>query len=337
MSETMKTTDRIYVAGHTGLAGGAIARRLRAGGYDQLITRRHHELELLDQAAVGEFFRRERPDVVFLAAAKVGGILANSTLPADFIYQNLMVECNVIHAAYTSGVKKLLFLGSSCIYPRLAPQPMQEECLLSGPLEPTNEAYAVAKIAGIKLCAAYNRQYGTNFLSVMPTNLYGPGDNYDLAGSHVLPALIRKVHEAKRRGDDHVVVWGSGRPRREFLYADDMADACVFVMEMMDAADAGETLNIGAGEDISIGELAGIVAEIVGFDGRIVFDTEKPDGTPRKLLDVGRLHRAGWRAATGLREGIRRALEDYLGHVDGESHGARRQLPVSAALPSLSG
>ncbi len=328
----MKTTDRIYVAGHTGLAGGAIVRRLRAGGYDHVITRRRWDLELLDQAAVGEFFRSEKPDVVFLAAAKVGGILANSTLPADFIYQNLMVECNGIHAAYASGVKKLLFLGSSCIYPRLAPQPLQENSLLSGPLEPTNEAYAVAKIAGIKLCAAYNRQYGTNFLSVMPTNLYGPGDNYDLAGSHVLPALIRKVYEARRRGDDHVVVWGSGKPLREFLYADDMADACVFVMERMNAADAGEILNIGTGEDVSIAELAGTVAEAVGFGGRIVFDSGKPDGTPRKLLDVSRLHRAGWRATTGLREGIRRALEDYLSKVEDESRSVRREMPVAAVL-----
>jgi GDP-L-fucose synthase len=329
----MKTTDRIYVAGHNGLAGGAIARRLRAGGYEQVITRRHRELELLDQAAVGEFFRRERPDVVFLAAAKVGGILANSTQPGDFIYQNLMVECNVIHAAYVAGVKKLLFLGSSCIYPKLAPQPLQENSLLSGPLEPTNEAYAVAKIAGIKLCAAYNRQYGTNFLSVMPTNLYGPGDNYDLAGSHVLPALIRKVYEAKCRGDGKVVVWGSGKPRREFLYADDMADACVFVMERMDAADAGEILNVGAGEDISIGELAKLVAEVVGFDGGIVFDTGKPDGTPRKLLDVSRMQQAGWRASTGLRQGIRLALDDYLSKIEARVPHAWHAGSASVARP----
>jgi GDP-L-fucose synthase len=275
--------------------------------------------------------------VVFLAAAKVGGILANNTLPADFIYENLMVECNVIHAAHASGVKKLLFLGSSCIYPKLAPQPLQEGYLLSGPLEPTNEAYAVAKIAGIKLCTAFNRQHGTNFLSVMPTNLYGPGDNYDLAGSHVLPALIRKVHEAKRRGDDHVVVWGSGRPRREFLYADDMADACVFVMERMNATEAGEILNIGAGEDISIGELASLVAEVVGFGGSIVFDTEKPDGTPRKLLDVSRLQQAGWRATTGLREGIGLALNDYLSKTEAESARSWRGTPLAAALPSLAG
>jgi GDP-L-fucose synthase len=337
MSEPMKITDRIYVAGHTGLAGSAIVRRLRAGGYDRIITRRHCELELLNQAAVGEFFRSEKPDVVFLAAAKVGGILANSTLPADFIYENLMVECNVIRAAYGSGVKKLLFLGSSCIYPKLAPQPLQESALLTGPLEPTNEAYAVAKIAGIKLCAAYNRQYGTNFLSVMPTNLYGPGDNYDLAGSHVLPALIRKVYEAKRRGEDQVVVWGSGRPRREFLYGDDMADACVFVMERMDAADMGEILNIGTGQDISIAELTGIVAEVVGFAGRIEFDSGKPDGTPRKLLDVSRLQQAGWRATTSLREGIRLALEDYLSKIDNELPAGWRGRSIAATLSSVTG
>ena len=309
----MKLSDRIYVAGHTGLAGSAIVRRLRAGGYQNLITRRHRELELMDQGAVREFFRSERPDVVFLAAAKVGGILANSTLPADFIYQNLIVQCNVIQAAFESGVRKLLFLGSSCIYPKLAPQPLLESYLLTGPLEPTNEPYAVAKIAGIKMCSAYNRQYGTDFLSVMPTNLYGPGDNYDLAGSHVLPALIRKVHEAKVRGDDHVVVWGSGKPCREFLYVDDMADACVFIMERIRAEDSGETVNVGMGEDISIGDLAAQVAHVVGFSGRIVFDTSKPDGTPRKLLDVGRLRRAGWNASTTLRDGIGYAYADYLG------------------------
>jgi GDP-L-fucose synthase len=307
----MRQSDRIYVAGHTGLAGSAIVRRLNAGGYQNIITRRHRELELLDQGAVGEFFRRERPDVVFLAAAEVGGILANSTRPGDFIYRNLMVQCNVIHAAFESGVRKLLFLGSSCIYPKLAPQPLLESYLLTGPLEPTNEAYAVSKIAGIKMCAAYNRQYGTDFLSVMPTNLYGPCDNYDLADSHVLPALIRKFHEARLRGDAQVVVWGSGKPLREFLYVDDMADACVFVMERMSAAETGETVNVGTGEDISIGELAAVIADVVGFNGRIAFDTSKSDGTPRKLLDVSRLGRAGWRASTGLRDGIALALADY--------------------------
>jgi GDP-L-fucose synthase len=308
----MQIEDRIFVAGHRGLAGAAIVRRLLAGGYRNLITRTHQELDLENQAAVAEFFQKEKPDVVFLAAAKVGGILANSTMPADFIYRNLVIECNVVHSAYVSGVKKLLFLGSSCIYPKLAPQPLKEEYLLTGPLEATNDAYAVAKIAGIKLCAAYNRQYGTNFVSLMPTNLYGPGDNYDLQTSHVLPALIRKFHDAKVRGDQQVVVWGSGQPRREFLFADDMADACIFVMEKMSAELVGEIINVGTGEDITIADLAKTVSDVVGFEGDIVFDATKPDGTPRKLLDMTRLHAAGWHASTDLREGIALALADYL-------------------------
>lgn len=308
----MHPGSRIFVAGHRGLVGSAILRRLHEGGYRQLIVRDRSQLDLEKQAAVDDFFARERPEVVILAAAKVGGILANNTYPADFIYRNLMMECNVIHAACEAGVRKLLFLGSSCIYPRLAPQPLKEEYLLSGPLEPTNDAYAVAKIAGIKLCAAYNRQYGTDFLSVMPTNLYGPGDNYDLRNSHVLPALLRKFWEASQRGDREVVVWGSGKPRREFLYSDDMADACVFVLERMHAADVGEIINIGTGEDITIAELAAQVARVVGFDGDIVFDAGKPDGTPRKLLDVSRLHAAGWRPTVTLQVGIGRTLHDFL-------------------------
>lgn len=318
----MLISNRIFVAGHRGLVGAAIVRRLEAGGYRNVITAGRTEVDLEDQAAVGEYFRSVRPDVVFLAAAKVGGILANSSMPADFLYRNLMIECNVIHAAFQVGVKKLLFLGSSCIYPRLAPQPIREDYLLSGPLEPTNDAYAIAKIAGIKLCSAYNRQHGTNFLSVMPTNLYGPGDNYDLNNSHVLPALVRKFQEARERGEPQVVVWGTGMPRREFLYVDDMADACLFVMERMDADTAGEIVNVGTGEDITIADLARLVAEVVGYQGEIVFDRSKPDGTPRKLLDVTRLRDAGWQATTGLRDGIQLALVDFLG---------RREHPNQAA------
>lgn len=308
----MLNSDRIFVAGHRGLVGSAIIRRLQAGGYRNVITAGRDELDLESQAAVSAFFQERKPDVVFLAAAKVGGILANCTQPADFLYRNLMIECNVIHAALEAGVRKLLFLGSSCIYPKMAPQPLREDYLLSGPLEPTNDAYAIAKIAGIKLCSAYNRQYGTNYVSVMPTNLYGPGDNYDLDSSHVLPALLRKFQEAKERGEREVVVWGTGTPRREFLYVDDMADACLFVMERMEAKDAGEIINVGTGEDIAIADLARLVAEIVGYRGDIVFDTSKPDGTPRKLLDVTRLTDAGWQATTGLRDGIQLALADFL-------------------------
>ena len=310
--EALHPDARIYVAGHRGLVGSAIMRRLSAGGYGNVITRSHAELDLTDQSAVDAFFRAERPDHVFLAAARVGGIQANNTYRADFIYQNLMIEANVIHAAYQHGVKKLLFLGSSCIYPKHAPQPMEEGALLTGVLEPTNEPYAIAKIAGIKMCGAYNSQYGTNFMSVMPTNLYGPGDNYDLNNSHVLPALIRKMHEAKIQSAREVVVWGSGSPRREFLYSDDLADACIFLMERYNAADIGEFVNVGSGQEVTIREAAGLIAEVVGFDGELVFDASKPDGTPRKLLDVSKMQQMGWKAKTGLREGIARACDDYL-------------------------
>jgi len=311
----MQRESRIYVAGHRGLVGSAIVRRLMAGGYSNLITRTHAELDLTDQAAVEKFFRAEMPEYVFLAAAKVGGIHANNTYPAEFIYTNLAIETNIIHSAYLTAVRKLLFLGSSCIYPKHAPQPMNEEYLLTGPLEPTNEPYALAKIAGIKMCAAYNRQYGTDYLSVMPTNLYGLGDNYDLQNSHVLPALIRKMHEAKLRGDQEVTVWGTGTPRREFLYCDDLADACVFLMENHAAADVGEFINIGVGTDLTIHELAGLVAQVVGFHGQVVFDTSKPDGTPQKLLDVSRITRLGWRAKTALKDGIALTFRDYLGSL----------------------
>ena len=308
----MQSSDKIYVAGHRGLVGSALMRRLEKGGYSNIVTRTHAELDLKDQRAVTEFFAQEKPVHVFLAAAKVGGIVANNTYPADFIYQNLMIQSNVIHAAYSNGARKLLFLGSSCIYPKFAPQPMKEEHLLTGVLEPTNEPYAVAKIAGIKMCGAYNRQYGTNFMSVMPTNLYGLGDNYDLQNSHVMPALIRKMHEAKTRGDAQVGVWGSGTPRREFLYGDDMADACVFLMENRDAKDTGEFVNIGVGEDITIRELAERVAKVVGFHGDLVFDSSKPDGTPQKLLDVTHLNKLGWRAKTAMDEGIGKAYQDFM-------------------------
>ena len=312
MSKAMQPGDKIYVAGHRGLVGSALMRRLEKGGYSNLVTRTHAELDLKDQRAVADFFAQEKPDHVFLAAAKVGGIVANNTYPADFIYQNLMIQSNVIHSAYSSGAKKLLFLGSSCIYPKFAPQPMKEEHLLTGVLEPTNEPYAVAKIAGIKMCGAYNRQHGTNFMSVMPTNLYGLGDNYDLQNSHVMPALIRKMHEAKTRGDAQVSVWGSGTPRREFLYGDDMADACVFLMENRDAKDTGEFVNIGVGEDITIRELAERVAKVVGFLGELAFDSSKPDGTPQKLLDVTRLNKLGWRAKMAMDEGIGKAYQDFM-------------------------
>lgn len=308
----MQSSDKIYVAGHRGLVGSALMRRIEKGGYSNVVTRTHADLDLKDQRAVAEFFAQEKPDHVFLAAAKVGGIVANNTYPADFIYQNLMIQSNVIHAAYSNGVKKLLFLGSSCIYPKFAPQPMKEEHLLTGVLEPTNEPYAVAKIAGIKMCGAYNRQYGANFMSVMPTNLYGLGDNYDLQNSHVMPALIRKMHEAKMRGDAQVSVWGSGTPRREFLYGDDMADACVFLMENRDAKDIGEFVNIGVGEDLTIRELAERVAKAVGFLGELVFDSSKPDGTPQKLLDVTHLNKLGWHAKTVMDEGIGKAYQDFL-------------------------
>src|SRR5262249_22911634 len=302
---------KIYVAGHTGLVGSALVRRLRAGGYNNLLTRRHREVDLTDQRAVRQFFSTERPEYVFLAAAKVGGIYANSTYPADFLYENLAIALNTIHTSYEYGVKKLLFLGSSCIYPRSAPQPMKEEYLLTGPLESTNESYAIAKIAGIKLCASYRTQYGANFMSVMPTNLYGPGDNYDVKNSHVVPALLRKMHDAKVRGDREVVVWGTGTPRREFLFSEDLADACVYLMERYDAEQIGEFVNIGIGADITIKELVQMIASVVGFRGEIRFDTSMPDGTPQKLLDVSRLHGLGWRHKTSLQDGLRLAYLDY--------------------------
>jgi GDP-L-fucose synthase len=307
----MNPSGKVYVAGHGGLVGSAITRRLESGGYRNIVTRTHTELDLVDQAAVNRFFERERPDYVFLAAAKVGGIQANDTYRADFIFQNLAIQTNVIHACHHFGVKKLLFLGSSCIYPRHAPQPMKEEYLLTGPLEPTNEPYAIAKIAGIKMCAAYNRQYGTNYLCAMPANLYGPGDNYDLENSHVLPALIRKMHEAKLRSEDEVVIWGSGTARRELLFSDDLGDACVYMMERLDAKEVGEFINVGTGRDNTITELAQIVAEVTGFAGKLVYDRSKPDGTPRKLLDISRLTALGWTARTELHDGIRAAHRDF--------------------------
>lgn len=298
----MERTDKIYVAGHRGLVGGALVRRLREAGYENLIMRTHAQLDLRDQEAVAAFFAQERPDYVFLAAAKVGGIRANIHYPAQFIYDNLMIQANVIHHAYVHGVKKLLFLGSSCIYPKSCPQPIKEEYLLDGKLEPTNEPYAVAKIAGIKMCQAYNRQYGSRFISVMPTNLYGPGDNFHPQNSHVIPGLMRRFHEAKVSGAAEVVVWGTGSPRREFLYVDDLADACLFLMNLYEE---GEIINVGVGEDLTIAELAQMVAKTVGFKGRLVFDPSHPDGTPRKLLDISRITRMGWQAKTPLVKGLR--------------------------------
>ena len=306
----MEKDSKIYIAGHRGLVGSALVRRLTEPGYMNLIVRTHAELDLTRQTEVEDFFKREHPEYVFLAAAKVGGILANNTYPAEFIYSNIVVQSNVIHSSYLFGVKKVLFLGSSCIYPRDCPQPMKEDYLLSGYLEPTNEPYAIAKIAGIKMCQAYNRQYGANFISVMPTNLYGPNDNFDMQNAHVLPALIRKFHEAKVAGQKEVVVWGTGSPRREFLYVDDLADACIFLMNNYN--NSPEIINIGVGKDISIRELALMVKEIVDYNGEIVFDTSKPDGTPRKLLDVSKLSSLGWQAKTGLREGIKRTYQWYV-------------------------
>jgi len=298
--------SKIYVTGHRGMVGSALVRRLQAGGYTNVITRTHAELDLLDQAAVHAFLAAERPDYIFIAAAKVGGIQANNTYRADFLYQNLLIEANLIHGAHLAGVQRLMFLGSSCIYPRDCPQPIKEDYLLTGPLEQTNEPYAIAKIAGIKLAESYNRQYGRQYVSAMPTNLYGPNDNYDLANSHVLPALLRKAHDAKLRGDAEYVVWGTGTPKREFLYVDDLADACVHLME---SGYDGPLVNVGTGQDVTIRELAETVMDIVGFQGRIVFDASKPDGTPRKLLDVSRLASLGWTAKTTLRHGIRLAYE----------------------------
>jgi len=307
----MNKLDKIYVAGHRGLVGSAIVRRLEAGGYENLVTRSHAELDLTRQAEVEAFFATERPDYVFLSAAKVGGIGANSAYPADFIYVNLAIGLNVIDSAYKYGARKLLNLGSSCIYPKLAPQPMKEESLLSGPLEQTNEGYALAKISAIRLCKHYNDQYGTNFISAMPTNMYGPGDNYDSEGSHVLPGMIRKFHEAKLAGRD-VTLWGDGSPLREFLHADDCADALVLLMEKYDYADLGEFINLGSGSELTIRELAEKVGRAVGFEGRIAWDRSKPNGTPRKLMDDSRLFALGWRPRVGLDEGIAAAYEDFL-------------------------
>jgi GDP-L-fucose synthase len=305
----MERSARIFVAGHRGLVGSAVLRHLRAEGYGNLLTATREQLDLRDQAAVNYWFRANRPEYVFLVAGTVGGILANSTRPAEFLYDNMMIHGTVVHAAHLYGVKRLLYLGSSCIYPRDCPQPMKEEDLLSGPLEPTNEAYALAKIAGIKLCQTYRTQYGCDFIAAMPTNLYGPQDNFDLTSSHVVPALMRKFHDAKVAGRDEVVIWGTGTPRREFLHVDDLADACLFLMEHYDAA---EHINVGTGEDLSIRELADMVREIVHPAARLLFDTDKPDGTPKKLLDVSRLHALGWRHAIELRQGISDTYEWFV-------------------------
>lgn len=304
----MEFGKKIYVAGHRGLVGSALCRRLEQLGYDTIVTRTFDELDLRDQHAVRDFFRQEQPAYVFLAAARVGGIQANNMYPAEFIYDNLQVQNNVIHYSHLSGVKKLCFLGSSCIYPRLAPQPMKEEYLLDGKLEPTNEPYAVAKIAGIKLCQAYHRQFGSNFISVMPTNLYGPNDNFDLQNSHVLPAAIRKFVDARNVGAPTVTIWGTGTPRREFLHVDDMADACIYLMQKYDESDI---VNIGVGEDVSIAELYALVKKVAGFSGSIQYDNSKPDGTPRKLLDVSKIHALGWKAKISLEEGVRSTVVWY--------------------------
>ncbi|UCV24655.1 GDP-L-fucose synthase family protein [Ferribacterium limneticum] len=321
----MDKNAKIYVAGHRGMVGSAIVRNLQAKGYTNIVTRTHQELDLINQAAVDLFFEQEKPDYVFLAAAKVGGIIANNTYPAQFIRENLVIQTNIIHAAYVNNVKRLMFLGSSCIYPRMAPQPMSEECLLTGPLEPTNRPYALAKIAGIEMCWSYNRQYGTKYLAVMPTNLYGPGDNYHPENSHVIPALIRKFHEAKIANDPTVTVWGTGTPKREFLYSEDMADACVFLSNLPDdkyesllGSDESKTgkfepplVNIGVGDDVTIKELAEAVMKAVQFEGEIVFDSSKPDGTPRKLMDTTRLNGIGWHPSMGFSEGLARAYDDF--------------------------
>jgi GDP-L-fucose synthase len=315
----MNLKSKIYIAGHRGLVGSALLRSLAAKGYNNLVLRTHAELELRDQAAVQAFFAAENPEYVILAAAKVGGIHANNTYPAEFIHDNLVIQSNIIHSAWQHNVDRLLFLGSSCIYPKECPQPMKEEYLLTGPLEPTNRPYALAKIAGIEMCHAYNRQYGTRFMAAMPTNLYGPNDNYDLNNSHVMPALIRKMHEAKQRGDKEVVVWGTGTPKREFLYSDDMADACLYLLEQPESKlsdlfndERPPLVNIGCGEDLSIRELAEMIAETVGYNGKLVFDSTKPDGTMRKLMDVSKLKQMGWHATTQLRDGITRAYKNYL-------------------------
>jgi GDP-L-fucose synthase len=308
----MELTDKIYVAGHRGLVGSAIVRRLQKQGYDNIVSRTHAELDLTCQADVNAWFEQEKPDYVVLAAAKVGGIHANNSQRAEFIYQNLAMEANIIHAAWQNGVIRLLFLGSSCIYPRDCPQPMKEEYLLTGPLEHTNEPYAVAKIAGIKLCEAYNDQYGCGFVSAMPTNLYGPRDNFDLQTSHVIPALIRKVHEAHAAGDDNVTVWGTGKPLREFLYVDDLAEACVYLLQQNGVTGM---FNIGSGQEVSIAELTRTICEVIGFEGDMVFDTSMPDGTPRKLLDTDKLSSQGWTASTSLKEGLAMAYQWYCKEV----------------------
>lgn len=308
----MKFGNRIFVAGHRGMVGSAICRRLAREPGLEILTRTRSECDLMDRAAVRAFFEKERPEIVVDAAARVGGILANSTYPVEFFLQNVTIQNNLLEAAADFGTRKFLFLGSSCIYPKHAPQPIPESALLTGPLEPTNEAYALAKIGGVKLCQFYARQYGKNFISAMPTNLYGPGDNFDLQTSHVLPALIRKVHEARESGHEEVVVWGTGSPRREFLHADDLADACIFLLEHYDEP---ETINVGCGEDLPIAELARLVCEVVGYQGRLVFDTSRPDGTPRKVLDISRLRALGWQPKIGLREGIASAYQWYLENV----------------------
>lgn len=305
----MEKNAKIYVAGHRGMVGSAIVRRLQKAGYENLVLRTSRDLDLRRQEAVEEFFRQEKPEYVFLAAARVGGILANSRYSADFMYDNMILEMNVIHSAYENHVKKLMFLGSSCIYPRMAPQPMPESCLLTSSLEQTNEAYALAKISGLKYCEYLNRQYGTDYISVMPTNLYGPNDNYHPSHSHVLPALIRRFHEAKESGSPQVVIWGTGKPLREFLYVDDLADACLF---LMNTYSGNETVNLGTGKELSIAQLASLVKEVLGYEGEIVFDPSKPDGTPRKLLDVSKLTALGWTYKTELREGIALAYDDFL-------------------------
>ncbi len=311
----MDKQSKIYVAGHRGLVGSAIMRNLKSKGYEQIIYRTSNELDLRNQQGVQHLFEQERPDYVFLAAAKVGGILANSGFPAQFLYDNLMIQSNIIEAARQYGVKKLLFLGSTCIYPKMAPQPLKEEYLLTGELECTNEAYAIAKIAGIKMCNAYNKEFCTNFISVMPTNLYGPNDNFDLQSSHVLPALIRKIHEAKVNNESTVSVWGSGRPLREFLHADDLADACVHLMKHCDAEQVGEFVNIGTGKEVSIEKLALLLSDAIGYKGKLVFDISKPDGTPRKLTDVSKLHHLGWKHSIELKEGIQDVYNWYLDNV----------------------
>jgi len=326
MSAALHNGARIYVAGHRGLVGSAIVRRLHGAGHADLLVRTHAELDLTDEHATRAFFEQAKPEYVFLAAAKVGGIVANNSYPAEFIRDNLAIQTNVIHAAHEAGVQRLLFLGSSCIYPKLAPQPMKESCLLTGPLEPTNRPYALAKIAGIEMCWSYNRQYGTKYLAAMPTNLYGPGDNYHPTNSHVIPALLRKFHEAKVQGAANATVWGTGTPRREFLFSDDMADACVYLMNLPDerygallGSDESATgrfepplVNIGVGDDVTIAELAALVAKVVGFEGGTVYDTTKPDGTPRKLMDVGLVNAAGWKASTSLEAGLKAAYAEFV-------------------------